>query len=445
METQQLSKKPLFNLSLVLQETGIKADTLRAWERRYQLPTPSRTEGGHRLFSAYDIETIKWLQARQNEGMRISQAVDYWRELISAGTDPLAAQPGQEGTKPILPALENQRQPLPTLTRIWIEYALNFEEEHAEKILDEAFAQYPWETVCTDLIFKGLSEIGERWYSGKATVQQEHFASELVVRKMQSLTASAPPHIHPQKVLISCPPGEFHTIPPLMINMLLRYRGWDTTYLGANVPDNQLEGALEKVRPALVIMTSARLATGAALLETSKVLLKRGIALAFGGNLFTLIPELAKLIPGSYLGTDLGQSISVIESLLSAPVAPQTRTPPPNPYHGLRDELRGKLPYLENQAFLAVIEDNSSKLPPNVLKDANDYIFQDMLAALSLGDINYLHPNIEWIKGLLDARNYDLGDFKRYLEIFSEVAATELSGQAQPLLKWLNTHVEELG
>jgi DNA-binding transcriptional MerR regulator len=59
MENHTLSKKPLFNLSMVLQETGIKADTLRAWERRYQLPAPSRTEGGHRLFSAYDIETIK--------------------------------------------------------------------------------------------------------------------------------------------------------------------------------------------------------------------------------------------------------------------------------------------------------------------------------------------------------------------------------------------------
>ncbi len=66
MTEQTISKDPRYNLSYVIQETGIKADRLRAWERRYQLPQPQRTEGGHRLFSEYDIQTIKWLMARQN-------------------------------------------------------------------------------------------------------------------------------------------------------------------------------------------------------------------------------------------------------------------------------------------------------------------------------------------------------------------------------------------
>ena len=63
-----ISKNPAFNLKAVLQETNIAADTLRAWERRYGLPMPERTEGGHRLYSQYDIETIKWLLARQKIG-----------------------------------------------------------------------------------------------------------------------------------------------------------------------------------------------------------------------------------------------------------------------------------------------------------------------------------------------------------------------------------------
>ena len=54
-----LDKTPAFNLKVVLRETGIKPDTLRAWERRYGLPQPSRTQGGHRLYSQYDIEMIK--------------------------------------------------------------------------------------------------------------------------------------------------------------------------------------------------------------------------------------------------------------------------------------------------------------------------------------------------------------------------------------------------
>lgn len=56
-----VSTTPAFNLKVVLKETGIAADTLRAWERRYGLPMPQRSAGGHRLYSQRDIETIKWL------------------------------------------------------------------------------------------------------------------------------------------------------------------------------------------------------------------------------------------------------------------------------------------------------------------------------------------------------------------------------------------------
>ena len=84
------SKTPTYNLSAVLQETGLKADLLRAWERRYDLPKPCRTQGGHRLYSAYDIEVIKWLVARQTEGLSISRAADHWRSLTESGLDHLA-------------------------------------------------------------------------------------------------------------------------------------------------------------------------------------------------------------------------------------------------------------------------------------------------------------------------------------------------------------------
>ena len=54
-----MKNNPIFPLNYAVKETGIKADTLRAWERRYDLPHPSRTEGGQRLFSEKDIEIIK--------------------------------------------------------------------------------------------------------------------------------------------------------------------------------------------------------------------------------------------------------------------------------------------------------------------------------------------------------------------------------------------------
>jgi DNA-binding transcriptional MerR regulator len=53
-------RDPIYNLKAVVAETGITADALRAWERRYSLPQPGRTEAGHRIYSRRDIDVIKW-------------------------------------------------------------------------------------------------------------------------------------------------------------------------------------------------------------------------------------------------------------------------------------------------------------------------------------------------------------------------------------------------
>ncbi|HXV97888.1 MAG TPA: MerR family transcriptional regulator, partial [Anaerolineae bacterium] len=72
------NRTPIFNLQLVVHQTGLTPDTLRAWEKRYNFPQPDRTSGGHRLYSEYDIETLKWLLARKEEGMSIGRAVALW-------------------------------------------------------------------------------------------------------------------------------------------------------------------------------------------------------------------------------------------------------------------------------------------------------------------------------------------------------------------------------
>ncbi len=83
MKTMHISQVPTYNLKAVLKETGIAADTLRAWERRYGLPMPERTPGGHRLYSQHDIYLVKWLIARQAEGLSISRAVQQWKDVTA--------------------------------------------------------------------------------------------------------------------------------------------------------------------------------------------------------------------------------------------------------------------------------------------------------------------------------------------------------------------------
>ena len=137
------SKNPALNLKVVLQETGIAADTLRAWERRYGLPMPQRTAGGHRLYSQYDIETIKWLLARQAEGLSISRAVDLWNEHTASGADPIAGfAPSTFSSVPTIPA-NSAANNLDSLRKQWITACMKFNEAAAEQVrqpLDDQWA-----------------------------------------------------------------------------------------------------------------------------------------------------------------------------------------------------------------------------------------------------------------------------------------------------------------
>ena len=91
-----IDSTPIYNLKAVIQETGLGPETLRAWERRYGLLKPQRSPGGHRLYSQYDIDMLKWLVAsakrrfaHQPRGRDVAQPGK--RRPGPASTDPLPA------------------------------------------------------------------------------------------------------------------------------------------------------------------------------------------------------------------------------------------------------------------------------------------------------------------------------------------------------------------
>jgi DNA-binding transcriptional MerR regulator len=437
MNKQLISKKPRYNLNLVVQETGLKADTLRAWERRYQMPQPQRTDGGHRLYSDYDIQSIKWLQTRQKEGMRISQAVDYWQDLLAAGTDPLEdiAPRSQADLEPLGSELGGQT--LEQLQNKWIGYVLKFDEQGAEQVLTQAFAQFPIEIVCTDLIQAALTQIGTYWYEGKATIQQEHFASELTTRKLQTLISSAPIPFYDKKVLLACPPGEHHTISLLTINLMLRYRGWEVLYLGANVPTARLQETVLETHPDLAVLSASRLPTVAALIDTVVLLREYQIPGAFGGWIFSQISGLVDRIPAHYLGTDLHQSLRSIEKLLNNPSF--NTNPAPEALTSEITHYQDNLNLLEHLMLEQINGNLGEAIHADDLQEANDHLSDDIIAALKLGDINILETELAWVEGLLSHRDLPQGLYEKYVNAYTAAAQQVLGDSGQSILSWLKS------
>lgn len=424
---------PAFNLKVVVAETGIKPDTLRAWERRYGLPQPERTQGKHRLYSQHDLETIKWLAARQDEGMSISKAVKLWQKMEADGQNPLWAYGDESvGAETAVTSIIGNR--IEELRQSWIHACLQFNESASEQILAQAFALYSPDIVCLQVLMKGLSIIGSQWYTGEATVQQEHFASALAMRRLHILLAAAPPPTRRERIIVSCPPQEDHTFVPLLISLLLRYRGWDVVYLGADVPRERFENTLDTIRPNLVLLTAQQLHTAASLLDIARFLAEQHVPVAFGGLIFNLIPDLYKRIPGHFLGAPLQDAPQMVENLLNAGTLVPDAPPVDESYFAALTHFRQQQSQIEAHMWQKFQQAN---MPYEHFVNANRYLARNIISALTLGDMAYIGTELAWIEQFLANYQWPTGTLQRYMMAYHEAAVLYLNGRAQPVVDWL--------
>jgi MerR family transcriptional regulator, light-induced transcriptional regulator len=436
---EMYSTTPAFNLKVVLKETGLAADTLRAWERRYGLPVPNRTAGGHRLYSQRDIETIKWLVKRQSEGLSISRAVDLWNEQTTSGSDPLAQSAQLVPSTLIQPRTPNTT--IDSLRAQWIQACLEFSESAADEVLNQAFSMFPVEMVCRDVLQQGLSEIGERWYLNSASVQQEHFASGLAMRRLDALLSATPSPTRRQTVLVGCPPEEWHTFTPLLLALLLRRRGLNVVYLGANVPADQFASSVKVMNAELVILIAQQLNTAATLQRTALELSDKEIPVAFGGRIFNIHPDLAKSISGFFLGAHLPDAVENIEASLRRKWKPNEPAAPSRSY------VDAHRAFLANQwmiemTFEQLLDSRTRSLEH--IKTRMHFLSENIAAALQLGDISHVTSEIEWLKGLLHTHIGESAPLTYFLETYAQAVNQTMNSRGKFISEWLDKELEKL-
>jgi methanogenic corrinoid protein MtbC1 len=437
------STTPAFNLKAVLKETGLGADTLRAWERRYGLPVPNRSTGGHRLYSQRDIETIKWLMKRQAEGLSISRAVDLWNEQIASGVDPLAG-PAQTAsvtasTMPIQYQAPDTN--LDLLRTRWVEACMEFSEAAAEQVLNQAFSMFPVEVVCVEVLQKGMSEVGERWYQNRASVQQEHFASGLAMRRLDALLTASPAPTRNQTVLVGCPAEEWHTFTPLLLALLLRRRGLNVIYLGANVPSEQFSTTVKDLNAELVVLVAQQLITAAALQQTAQTLSAQKIRVAFGGRIFTIHSELCNMIPGFALGNTLSEAMETIEIILSEKAKrnqPRRISPMYAAAHQAFVAKRAQIEVTFRQSL------ESLSIAPEDIRTGTYFLGENITAALQLGDMSYVSTEVDWLRSLLKAYDTPPQQLIHFMETYSKAVHQNINGEGKPISEWLTNEVEKL-
>jgi DNA-binding transcriptional MerR regulator len=229
---------PTLRIGELSRRVGVSPELLRAWERRYGLLDPARTDGGLRLYSHEDVRRVRAMQGHLQSGLSAAEAARLARSGEGAVADP--------GDRPALEDAAELRAALDVL-----------DAQGAHLILDRVLARYTLETVLISVVLPYLRDLGDRWERGEASVVQEHFASNLLRGRLLALARGWERGAGPA-ALLACAPGEQHDLPLIMFGLALRAQGWRVVYLGADTPLDSIAEAAANLQPELVVVAAIR-------------------------------------------------------------------------------------------------------------------------------------------------------------------------------------------
>ncbi len=304
--------EPKYTIKTVCVQTGIRAVTLRAWERRHEVLNPHRSENRYRLYSDRDVEVLRWIKSRVDNGISISSAVSELKSMSRNGMWPEAIPTGPS-TIPTARANPPDQYSLQLFQAL-----IHHKEGEAGDFLREAHALFDLTTICMEIITPALVDIGEAWYRGEIRVTTEHFASTFIRGRLLSMLQAYPTRRSAAYIMLGAAPTEQHEIGSLMMAVLLRSNGFRVEYLGPDIPLDDLVDYSIYEHPDLIILTASLEPAAMELvhLQAKLARLRPVPIFAYAGRAFDKKTDLRQKIPGIYLGSQMNEAVTSIRGLL---------------------------------------------------------------------------------------------------------------------------------
>ena len=300
-ETRSERASDLFPIRTVSSLTGVNSVTLRAWERRYELIRPRRTEKGHRLYSREDIDLINRILALLDKGVSIGQVSEALKRQESGAPSTNAGDPWLRYRNRMIAAI------------------IRFDETGLEDTYNEVLSLYPIADVTAKLIVPLLKELGRRWETAEGSVAEEHFFSVYLRNKLGARFHHRPRKARGPRLICACIPGEQHELGLLMFALSAVDMEFRVILLGADLPLEELPTALKR-SGAECIELSGSGAGDAALVESELRKLVSAVAVPVVVGGFASVKwrdEIARAgaIP---LGEDIDHGLRSLASRLEA-------------------------------------------------------------------------------------------------------------------------------
>ena len=218
--------------------TGVSPELLRAWEQRYGLLRPTRSQGGFRLYTDEDEQRVRAMRTHIGEGLSAAEAASRAltdEPVLPPASGPAVAEIGRE----LRDALDD------------------FDNERAHAALDRLLATVSIEAALAEVVLPYLRDLGDRWSRGEASVAQEHFASNLIRGRLLGLARDWSRGAG-SAVVLACPPGEEHDLGLIVFGLAAARRGCRIIFLGADTPIDTIADAVAATHSATLVLATSR-------------------------------------------------------------------------------------------------------------------------------------------------------------------------------------------
>lgn len=273
-------------ISTVSKRSGVKSDLVRAWERRYQAVTPTRTEGGHRVYTDLDIARLKLLNQATNSGHSISQIAHLSLEELKSLLKKAGDFSDFSVEEPV-PLNGNRLHIAEDYVQKCYAAVLAFDGHALESHFENAIVELGTEVFIEKLLNPLLTLIGERWRTGELRPVHEHMASAIVRSLTYILRNNTPCAPNAPKMIVTTPINQLHELGALLAGIIAELKGWKVTYLGANLPAEEIAAAV-KFTGAMAVTISISYRTDDLLitkeLRRLRKLIGHDVALIVGGR-----------------------------------------------------------------------------------------------------------------------------------------------------------------
>lgn len=212
--------------------SGVKAHTIRIWERRYGLLDPDRTDTNIRTYSTDELKTILNVAFLNRHGVKISK---------------IAALTKTERDQRVKQVSEDASDPSGSLNNLKLAM-VSYDTRLFERTSDTYREQEGFRALVERLYVPLLEQVGVLWQSNSICPAQEHFASNLVRQKLVSAIDSARPleRAEGRLYVLYLPENEIHELGLLYLHYRLRIAGERVIYLGQSVPMGDLAQVAEQ-------------------------------------------------------------------------------------------------------------------------------------------------------------------------------------------------------